>query len=876
MRGEWPLSGREAELRRFGQLLADDHCAAVVLAGDAGVGKTFFAGHCLAQAKRTGHSTAEVTGTNAASGLPFGAFAHLLPSREQGQVGAVDREADLFRRLAARLTERAGPKGLVLFVDDAHNLDGASAALVRHLVATRAAFVLTTIRSATPAPDAITGLWKDGHAERIELRGLGDSAIAELLPRVLGGSVDPAAASTLATRSSGNLLFLRELVHGALDAGTLSQEHGIWRLVGPLAPSERLSELVEIRLEALTPGERDLLEIVSFGEPLGPREISTLADPAVAETLERIRLLRTSSDGRRLEFRLAHPLYGDVIRARTPVFRARSISLALADAVERTGARRREDALRIATWRLEAGGGSPELMLTVAWQARWHYDFPLAERLARVAADTGGSLEARMLVAELAQLQGRVDEAEELFSGLALDVEDDAQRALIASHRVDNLGIFQGKLAEALHVAEEAERTIVDPDARADVRAKRSTIVLGLDGPRGAAEIVEPLVERAKGKALVWSCAIGAHSLARAGQIGRALFLTERGFEAHAELTEPFEWYRWIHLFFRCEAETYAGRFENAKQLALAVHRTALLEHSEEAQATFAFQLARIAVRQGHMNVAVDRGREAMALFGSLGRRTFEQSAAATLAIALAALGRPKEAAEAFAISDQISAATSAPVWLYPVDLMEARAWVAVSHGDLIAAFEHLSAARDLARSTGDRFGEASALSAFARLGQAREVQLRLEELAELVEGALVAAVATHAAGVATSDAVALDRLSEDFEAMGAHLLAAECSAEAARLWREEGRNGSAAVAEQRVGTLAELCGGVVTPGLSKGGERARLTPTELQVCLMAQSGRSNKAIADELFLSPRTVGNHLHRAYHKLGISGRDELKLT
>jgi DNA-binding CsgD family transcriptional regulator len=847
-----------------------------VVAGAAGVGKTYFAHHCLGLAKRIGYNVVEVSGTNAAAGLPFGAFAHLLPARDHDRAGAVDREADLFRRVAVRLTEGAGPKGIVLFVDDAHMLDNASAALVRHLVASHQLFVLATIRSGSPAPDAITSLWKDQHAERIELCGLGDDAVEDLLPKVLGGSVDPAATASLRTRSAGNMLFLRELVYGAVDSGTLRREHGIWRLVGPLAPSERLSELVQIRLEALSVDERALLEVVSFGEPLGVSEMSTLADPALAEALERRRLLRTSSDGRRLEFRLAHPLYGDVIRASTPALRARSIAKALADAVEQTGARRREDPLRIATWRLEAGGGSAELMLSVAKHARWHYDFPLAERLARASADAGGGFEARLLVAELAHLQGRPEAAEPLFAELFSEASDDAQRTVVASLQVDNLAVFQGKLDEALLVAEEAERLILDPIARAELRTKRSTIVLGLEGPRGAAELVEPLIELVTGKALVWSCAIGALALGRTGEITRALSYAERGYAAHLQLSEPFEWYPWMHIFFRCEAQRNAGRFEEAERLALAEHQAALTDRSEEGQAVFALLLSRIAVRRGHMIVAMERAREAVALFSSLGWRTFEQSSAAFLATALAGLGRPKEAAEALTISEQISQALRSPIWLFPVDTLEARAWVEVGAADLPAAFRHLDAARDLARSTGDRFGEASALSACARLGRAAEVQLRLDELAHLVEGELVPGMAEHAARVATRDAEALDRLSLTFEAMGADLLAAECSSEAAVVWRQEARNRSATVAEQRAGMLAEACGGVTTPALSSVGDRARLTPTELQVCLMAQSGRSNKAIAEELFLSVRTVGNHLHRAYHKLGISGRDELKLS
>ena len=40
-----------------------------------------------------------------------------------------------------------------------------------------------------------------------------------------------------------------------------------------------------------------------------------------------------------------------------------------------------------------------------------------------------------------------------------------------------------------------------------------------------------------------------------------------------------------------------------------------------------------------------------------------------------------------------------------------------------------------------------------------------------------------------------------------------------------------------------------------------------------AAQGTSSKDIADQLFLSVRTVNNHLQRVYTKLGISGRTEL---
>jgi DNA-binding CsgD family transcriptional regulator len=51
------------------------------------------------------------------------------------------------------------------------------------------------------------------------------------------------------------------------------------------------------------------------------------------------------------------------------------------------------------------------------------------------------------------------------------------------------------------------------------------------------------------------------------------------------------------------------------------------------------------------------------------------------------------------------------------------------------------------------------------------------------------------------------------------------------------------------------------------------LTPSELRIVRLAAEGRTNREIAQELYVTLKTVEGHLSRAYTKLGIGGRGEL---
>jgi DNA-binding CsgD family transcriptional regulator len=84
-------------------------------------------------------------------------------------------------------------------------------------------------------------------------------------------------------------------------------------------------------------------------------------------------------------------------------------------------------------------------------------------------------------------------------------------------------------------------------------------------------------------------------------------------------------------------------------------------------------------------------------------------------------------------------------------------------------------------------------------------------------------------------------------------------------------RIGASLWAERAHGELAAFGGARTEKRVI--GPLTLLTPQELQVVQLAAAGHTNKQIAAQLYLSPRTVGHHLYKAYPKLGVTARGEL---
>lgn len=77
----------------------------------------------------------------------------------------------------------------------------------------------------------------------------------------------------------------------------------------------------------------------------------------------------------------------------------------------------------------------------------------------------------------------------------------------------------------------------------------------------------------------------------------------------------------------------------------------------------------------------------------------------------------------------------------------------------------------------------------------------------------------------------------------------------------------------ERARTELRASGESLTTAASAARAAERLTPQERRIARLAAAGLSNREIGSRLFLSPRTVGYHLYKAYPKLGVASRGEL---
>ena len=142
--------------------------------------------------------------------------------------------------------------------------------------------------------------------------------------------------------------------------------------------------------------------------------------------------------------------------------------------------------------------------------------------------------------------------------------------------------------------------------------------------------------------------------------------------------------------------------------------------------------------------------------------------------------------------------------------------------------------------------------------------------------------------GTLTDDLELLREATEVLEDSTARLEHAKALAALGSALRRARRPTEAREPLRRALELAGVCGadalaGHVRAELHASGARPRrdalsgvesLTPSERRVVDLAAAGRTNRDIAQELYVTPKTVEVHLSNAYRKLGVSSRRELE--
>jgi DNA-binding CsgD family transcriptional regulator len=858
----WRFVGREPELTRLIAAGSGRTGRGLILSGTAGVGKSRLLREAVAGLHAGRHAIHAVSANIATAGLPLGGLAQILPADPPG-----GSPAGMLRWAVDCLQSSTAGRPIVLAIDDAHLLDATSSAVV-YLIAREGATILGTLRSGEPVPLPVRALWSDDLVNHAELAPMKLADATAMLAEMLGGPVEPASAERLWRLSSGNALMLRELVIGTTAGDEMTQAYGMWRWTGRLELVSSLADMVDQRIGQLTPEARRVVELVAFGEPLGLDLLIEATTSAEVETSEERGLIRIVTDDRRHNVALGHALYGEVLRRRCPLTRARRLKACLADLTEGVGARRRDDLLRVAVWRLESGTSRhPARLLQAAGQAFLRLDVLLSKRLARAALDAGGGFEAAELLATILMFADGSDEAMAVLARIRDDITSEAERSrwLTARAMVAYWGLGR---SDALDEIAAGAAAIDDLTARARVEAFESMMRLhGMhceEAQRLARTVLDRPASPPPARALALSTM--AHLQAMRGKFAQS---------ARTVATVEADAAQWRHDMpsMQVSVEVAKGtRLALAGDLAgideILLEEFAHLSQAGDFLPGLGFVLllhAHAAALRGQTGKSLHVAVQACAAFAT--SKAYNAGAHAARAYAAVLRGDAALALNAIIEAEHVWAPIFA-VFHPPVE--QARAWVTASGGDLAGAVSQLRSLANRLHDDGLAGHELWVLHDLVRLGRPDLAVDGLTVLVDVVEGPLPALFLRHAGAAANGVATELLAVAEEFGRLEFNLFGAEAAATAVRRLRAQrcptAHNGAAILAD-----LVERCDTVRTPALSV--VQTLLSDRERQIAKLASVGIPSREIANQLFLSPRTVDNHLRRVYTKLGVSGRREL---
>lgn len=848
-------------MRLLDSALADNGQRGIVLVGQAGVGKTVLAKAAADRfARRHPKSISHwISATASASRVPFGAFSHLVEMTGAGEPVALLNQA--------RTSLCRGTGGVLILVDDAHLLDNLSATLVHQLAVTASAKLILTTRSGEPVPHAITTLWKDSLVTRIDVEPFDDEQTVTLVEAVLGGPLETASANRIFAMSQGNPLYLRHLVEGAVTAESLREVDGVWQLRGGIAFTAQLSELIGRHLSSMPAHVQTVLEYLSVEEPLSVGDLAAVVDRDAIEEAEACGAVNVTPRGQELVVQSAHPLYTESLRATMGRLAARRIRTKLVERLSTHDTVHVSDRLRLATLAIDSDR-APEVtdILTAAWEAMRLGDLKLGERLARGALERADGLPARLALAHSLSWQGRGRDTDDALSPVDIDELSEWELTAWMLPKAANQFWMLKESETAVAFLTSMRERISEPAPLNTIDSLLATFAMNSGHPAEAVDVATAVLASplADDLAVAWAASAAALSCARLGRFDQVDSLTERCLAAqHPGLV------RYAAGLGQVLTTIFDGRVAAAEELAR--HYLAFADFEQPGRAIGEVILGQVHLVAGDLTAAVVVLRQATAALKHTGY-SWGPTGQMHLTRALGQLGDTRAAVESLRKAEDLHGMRSE---LYAPELGLARAWALAAARDLPGA---IAAARDAARGamrTGQLAMALLAVSDAVRLGDGGAVDTATRINAEIA-CAMGPVVLRHARALADRDGPGLMTSSDELADFGMLIAAADAAAQAASVYAACGDRTGELTAKGRAAELARACGDPSTPALEKVLRPLPLTGREREVAVMVAAGLSNKAIAERLSISVRTVEGHIYHACNKLDVADRTLLGLA
>ena len=845
----------------------------VVLVGEHGAGKSFIAQRAL---ERLGEDylVVQVRGSSISSKLPYGALSVLLNDLESSHL---EHPLMVLRGLTQLLHAKAQGRTIVLFVDNAHDLDDLSCMMVAQLSAGGHVTLLAACVDLPHVGGDIMGLWKDDLLRRVDLEPFDFAETAATLHQEYGGHFSNAAARALWTASGGNALFLHSLAREQIKLGVIAKQDGTW-VLGPRAISltGEVRDVVKARLNRLSPGQRDVFELLSLAGAVSLQTLMGIFDPHDMDTLQE-RGLITVSHEHPPTVRVSNTVTAAIVRSVVPPGRSAELRRRLT-AVRGPGNSLEPGGPTGVAWALDCGEQiSPELALAAARRANGSSDPASALRFLRAVEDSAASPGAVIEAARAHLESGNAPAARRLLQDFELDgsgasITERVDAGILLAG-VDGVGSSGGTTAdERLDSLASWLTTAVDPQSVDAIRARAK---LGLAKARLAARhghYMDILQARdALGAenlgaeqgivagALVCEALAATGDAAAAAMLGQQLLVATRdpdlSDEALGEVRERL-----------LLSAVHSARFRDASQLLASASE--LPDGSVRVGGVFEIGEGMLSLHAGRLAEALETltaGIEQLRVDGDS-----PLLALGNAAVAYTASLQGKLDYAAAILADHGAGNPSAP-WLTARLTKYFELCAKVELGQRAAAIRELAAEAEDEIQRGANGTALLFQSGAARLGDRQSCQ-KLGVMAQRVSGPFAALCHRVANSLRDADSEALLAVVKDAESGGDAIFARDIARQAVTCASDSGNRLALRVAQRAEQKLDELFGG------PRNGVQALtssvLTARECEVAVRAAAGNSNRKIAEQMHVSVRTVEGHLYQVYAKLHLGSRAELK--